>query len=552
MSFIYTLNIFKSFFQIQENYKQILTSVGVIGLVLLAAKINLDVGILQAGMFSFGFFPFFVLGGDGGGGSDGGSTSAAAAGGVTSMSVSGTGVTVSFGNGATFSGSMSANGTFSCSNGLSFSGVGENSNASTPFLMVWNGENYAHENDFLFGKPNTAFADYKSGLKAYAEGIGGDTYLLSSALKVNEQGELKLQIRELEPEESFIDQFELFSLDLKKSEHYVVDGNLTDSYVFDASLAKIVSSHVVQHFHKSQNTFTEAKITNPNLAGGESDQEITMQKDDELVITIPKSAINDKSDTFILVDSYYRDWSIGNQVPFSLLERFSIGSMALGRTLATTAAGITLLATAAVTSIFANDTQQNLQKLVAVPYAHADFPYTGPGGTVGRSLVVSVQDGSIHTYLQTLFPRYVQASQEVVRIPKKIINSLKGEFLTVRVKATKKHKVRSAFVFSGKAQPPELTPLTIESAVARADNSDYSTRLAKKDGDFLATVPGDVVDLTIKDSAKQPDTTRRYVLKAKGFYTRLSAKTYHTIGANWINSLSNDDRRLLKRLRVKV
>ena len=74
---------------------------------------------------------------------------------------------------------------------------------STPFLLTWNGAKFEHENDFLFAKPNSAFSDYEQGLKSYQKGITGDIYLLKNNLVPHENGELKLQIRELEPEESF-------------------------------------------------------------------------------------------------------------------------------------------------------------------------------------------------------------------------------------------------------------------------------------------------------------------------------------------------------------
>jgi len=444
------------------------------------------------------------------------------------------------------------------------------SGASTPFLLTWNGEKYVHENDFLFGKPNTAFANYKLGLEKYKKGIGGDTYILNNELKADEKGELKLQIRELEPEESYIDKFELNALDLNKNEHFIADGNLEDSYVFNIEGSKVLSGEM-HHYHSKQNTFTKTSSAYNQLVQKEGES-LFLHAEDELVMRIPKDSLKSNEDTFILVDSHYRDWSLGNQVPFSSLEYFSIQSLALGRSTVTTLTGIAILASGLA---FGASTVDNnaLQKLIKVPYTYADTPGTydpcgcnnvmsgadheactacsnNSGSNNSRSLVISAGDLHTQTYLQTLFPRYVQASQEVVRIPHKIIKDLKESFLVVRIKATKKHMVKAAFVFQGEAKRPQLTPLSITKAFHKDEEKDYAGQLKSKDSNLLHTIPGNVVELSIKDAPLQPNTTRRYVLKANGFYTRMSLKTHWKVGKDWLKRLAVEDRKLLRRLRL--
>ncbi|OGG85593.1 hypothetical protein A2392_02360 [Candidatus Kaiserbacteria bacterium RIFOXYB1_FULL_46_14] len=414
---------------------------------------------------------------------------------------------------------------------------------STPFLVVWNGEKFVHENDFLFGKPNTVFANYKVGLKKYEQGIGGDTYLLSDQLKTDKDGNLKMQIRELEPEESYIDKFEIGALDLKESEHYVVDGNLVDSYIFDTQEAKAVAGEM-HHYHSKQNVFTavEGAYTSLTPKDGES---ITMQAGDELVIRVSKAQLDPAVDTYVLVDSHFRDWSLGDQVPFSRLERFMIQSVALGQRSATAVAGAAMLASIAFVGITKTDSD-TLAKLLNVPHSYADYTIGDPT----RSLVISAGDSFGQTYLQTLFPRYVQAAQEVVRIPKDVIANLKDEFLTLRVKATKKHKVRAAFAFQGTAHIPKIETLSLQKLADTKTGADYTEQMKEKNGVFLHTIPGDVLDLVIKDTPKVANTKRRYVLRANGFYTRMSAKTTAIVGKNWLERLAPEDRNLLKGLRL--
>ncbi len=411
---------------------------------------------------------------------------------------------------------------------------------STPFLAVWDGKKFVHENDFLFGKPQTAFANYDLGVKAYSKGIGGDTYLLSDTLRADQNGKLKMQIRELEPEESYIDKFSIEAIDLKPTEHFVVDGNLEDSYVFDTEEARSIDGEM-HHYHAKKNISTTVSSSYTTLKSQAGDS-ITLETEDVLVIKVPKTELSTMKDTFILVDSHFRDWTLGEQVPFSRLERFVIQSASLGKKGTTAIAGIAAL----VAMAFIGSDKNNggfLEKLLSVPYTYADY-------VIGKSLVITAGSTTDQTHLQTLFPRYVQAAQEVVRIPKEIIANLKEEFLTLRIRATKKHKVLAAFVFQGTPRKPGVSVLSIEKITNAISNKDYAEQLNDKNGTFLHTIPGDILDVVVKDAPKVVGMTRRYVLRANGFYTRMSAKTASKIGNDWLNRLNPEDRILLKNLRL--
>ena len=442
--------------------------------------------------------------------------------------------------------------------------------SSCPFLLTWDGEEYQHDNDFLLAKPTSLFGSYELGVKAYQAGISGDTYLLKNNLVPDQDGNLKLQIRELEPEESYIDKFTLCAVDLQPTERLVVDGNLVDSYVFDTSQVRVPEQNL-SHFHKKLGSFTQETNAYSGLVAS-GDKDITLQTGDELVVRVPRARLSDNQDYFLLVDSHYRDWTLGNQVPFSTLERFKIGSLALGKKLTTTTAALAVFL--GVMQVPPLDSEQ-LKKVLSLPYAYADTPHTpggnggysqgsyggggkyggaggkyGSGGADGKSLVVSAGDDIKQTYLQTLFPRYVQSSQEVVRIPKRVIKASRGDFLAVRIKATKKHKVRTALVFAGEPKDSNYQPLKTLSAKHSRTSNDYAASLESKTQTFMHTIPGDVVDLKIKDIPRRKGVTRLYVLKADGFYTKLSPKVRNHIGKNWLSRLDTKDRQLLSTLRL--
>lgn len=430
-------------------------------------------------------------------------------------------------------------------------------NSSTPFLSVWNGHKYVNENDFLFGKPNTAFSDFTTGLSGYQEGIGGDTYLLTETLSPDKSGKLKMQVKELEPEESYIDSFSIKAVDLDPDETLVVDGNLTDSYIFNQKEANILSGQTVHHFHPPRGTF-KAIVTANSLS--EKTNDTVLARGDELIIKIPRASLSATKDNYILIESHYRDWTLGEQVPFSRLERFSIGSVALARTTMALASGVAIVAGASLFGMSANQAQAD------TPYAESGYTgqsgysnqsgYSGNYGQSGYSsggscsLVVSIGDSNASHYLQTIFTRYVQASQEVVKIPANVIKNMRDEVVTIKVLATKKHKVSKALVFAADSKKPVYKELSLEKSLHNRTNLDYSQCLKEKNNNFLHTIPGDVVEISFKDVPKIEGKNRRYVLQSHGFYTKLSKATADKIGKNWLKKLLPEDRKLLKHLRL--
>lgn len=485
--------------------------------------------------------PFFILGGGGGGG-----------GAEVSISVQSTSVTLSVNGVAVATGVMGVNGTFSCDNGYSFSGIGPNGTVSTPFLRVWDGKKFVLENDFLFGKPNTCFINKEVGEGQYKSGaIGGDTYVLQTD-PVKSDGLLKMQIREIEPEESFIDSLSILSLDLKPREHLVADGGLKAFHVFDTDKTTTVSDRNVYVSSVGTTTPVPTKLAYNQLGEGYG-RSLILNTGDELVLRVSKTDLSKEDDLFILVDSHYRDWTLGHEVPFTLSEKLGMKVHSLARTSFSFAAGSMMF----IAGLFGFLTRDS----GPTAYTHADVPHPCAGpqcdpnvGCVGpqcwpqgRSLVVSVQDGARSLYLETIFPRYAQASQEVVKIPKDFLISLKAEFFTVRIHATKKHKVRAAFVFAGRSITRETKPLELVSAFHRRLRSEIKDHLTVKDGRYAETVPGDVIDLAWRPvGSVAAGTSRRYILKADGFYTRLSDAKHNLVGDDWYRKLDKGDRRILR------
>lgn len=428
--------------------------------------------------------------------------------------------------------------------------------SSTPFLKTWNGFRFEHENDFLFGKPQTAFKSYEEGLAAYQHGIGGDTYILNNKI-VEEGGKIKMEIHEIEPEESYIDSLQLAAIDLNPHELLVVNGNLRELHVFDTKKVTTISTPDILHVNAKTRQHTHSRLAYTQMGELQSGSEVTLATNDELILKIPKATLQQNdSESYILVDSYFRDWTLGKDVPFSFAEQLSIQASTLGRRIATTAVGVVVLATGfmSVTERSHTDASlkevlrtphvvsQSLTKVVGIEKAYADTPHNS------KSLVVAAQIGNELVHLETLFPRFVQASQEVVKIPRELISKLKDEYLYIRIRATKKHIVRAAFVFSGVSSTPKITPLTLKYAYHSREQKDYAQELQVSNKNFLHTEPADVVSLTYVAPENKPSDhmVRKYVLQAQGFYTRMSKVTKQKLGDRWYQKLAIDDRRLLK------
>lgn len=173
------------------------------------------------------------------------------------------------------------------------------SGSSTPLLKSWNGSRYTVENDFLFGSPISFFTSRAGGEAALQEPtFSGDKYLLQN-LQVDANGQAKLLIKEIEPEESFYEKIQLRTLSTNSKQNVYVTHDYGDALVFDAE----------------EQRKGALKITSdiPEEPG-----DITLKKGDSLYFKVKKREGNSN---YLLINSYFRDWILGDSVPFSLFDK---------------------------------------------------------------------------------------------------------------------------------------------------------------------------------------------------------------------------------------
>ncbi len=367
-----------------------------------------------------------------------------------------------------------------------------------------------------------------------------------------------------------------------------------------------------------------------------------LQTHDEILLTLPVSQLPTE-DVWVSVNAHFRDWTIGEKIPFTALDTFHIQTQALAQAMpsATLGAlvglgsflGLTNSAQADVPyaqssyvgpysqgsyyaqgsytvysqgsysaysqSSYAGYNQSGYyaqssygysqsgyyaQGSYAVYsqssytvysqsgyYSQSSYTYSQSGYysqgsyisqsayqgtyTSTKSLVLTAEVNGEVTYLQTLFPRYIQASQEVVRIPREIIAKALGTVLTVRIKATKRHKVRSAFLFKGNSLTETdivtTQSLPVKSVYHAREQKEVREVLSNPDQNFVHTLPGDVINVQLEDVPAIAGMDRHYVLKARGFYTQMSDEVRKEIGTTWYRKMDKEGRSLLKRLRAQ-
>lgn len=204
-----------------------------------------------------------------------------------------------------------------------------------------------------------------------------------------------------------------------------------------------------------------------------------------------------------------------------------------------------------------------------IPTAHADFPVGGDGcggfggdGCAGGcdsggdgadggscSLVVEYWNGVSFVPLDIYLPRYYQPTLNTITVPTHAIQP-SGE-VHLRVTATKRHKV----YFSGLVAPkkyisPRTERFSVKKAFHKREGKDYTEILNKsRSGEYLHTIPGDVVDITFEvgESKILKSEQESYVLRAGGVYTALSKEARQEAG-DWVSRLDPESRAFLENL----
>ncbi len=148
-----------------------------------------------------------------------------------------------------------------------FSGCGGDTATITPYLYVWNGQDYLKDSDFLFGMPATYFKDFDEGLAHYTAGKVGDELYVLQEKPVVGNGLYKFQIREIDQEESRIDYFDIQKIGHSKNTELITDNEFKELYAVEKDSLTIFEAPVSREIVKTADA-TEVLMNYDNRGSG--------------------------------------------------------------------------------------------------------------------------------------------------------------------------------------------------------------------------------------------------------------------------------------------
>ena len=367
---------------------------------------------------------------------------------------------------------------------------------STPYLFSNVNGNYLIENDFM----NTFFqADgmtIEDTEKAYKNNEVGTTfseneiYLIKNNPTVVDN-KLKLQIKELEPEESNIDQIKLFK---------VVHDKNTAAFASDTIYGSKSELRNAQ-----LNEFEPISCIDNNgedcLASVLSEDKNYLQKDygDYIILKFKPSV----GDNYLYINSWLNEY-----VPeFNKCEKFG-----------------------------------DYEKC----YMSEKIAVYVPGGD--RSLKFSLSKNSEWNQIGQDFHTHGLRSGEYRQIPVKEYVDKDG-FVTLKIEWTAEHIVDKISIMDAATKPYKIETLKLISAKHSKDG-EVKDKLNQKDFNYAHTVRGDTIDLEFDAGTLEPDENEAvdYFFESKGFYYGLRTYLYPNVDTsdsykeeiiNYVNELNN-------------
>lgn len=411
-------------------------------------------------------------------------------------------------------------------------GDGSGGSWSTPFLAVWDGKEYKIENDFLFGKPRSYFADFSEGKRNYESGwVSPDLYKIQSPFKPKE-GKLSFQIREIEPEESFINGLTLLRVIHPVGSEVIVDSDYRKFHVFERkSLEENLIAPKILLNKAGQDLI---HLTNINAFWKDSDGEVLFDKDD--YVDLAFNNLERGAKYLLALKSRYRVWMMGENPEPLVQARSIIQSFIDSRILKPAAVAGLMIFWPWLTG--STGWLTNMLFISSCGSAGSDGSAGSSAGDGqapgGRCLQVFYKSGyGGHSYTGTVEPRGWHYSLECLELPREsVLNS--GE-MHLRILATERHYVGFIGLIKELTEiPSKLETLGIRYAYHHRLRGEVTDLLRYQSSGYLQTIPGDVVDIEFDTSKIDLTNSEQetYLIRAAGFYTYLSPESKKLAG-NW-------------------
>lgn len=438
----------------------------------------------------------------------------------------------------------------SCSDSCN-SGDGSDGTSSSPFLFCFDGAGYRVENDVLVG-PRTYVETPEQGRAQYTDGRGGmDSYRIDGGRLQAVEGKVKLALKEIEPEETFLDRLRLTKLVHPKGLLFAAQPSREESLAFSQSELEQTRGvkDIVLHATRKESGAIATALHK------EASEEYFLESGDSFEL---RGVLTDTSTPALFcLRSRYRDWvagrieSLEHTVQNTVLPKEGVrsplqlvraGAMLVMMPLVWVASSIGLGGSSE------SDDISTLTKHFGFRSASADSPHYG-----SKSLVVDYWDWARGYFVQlaVVQPRYQKAVLEAVELPEAARDE-QGN-IHIRVTATKRHAVDLAtFVVPSHIHTEsdfEQTELSLTEATH--SRKDVVTDLTKKDAAetdrYTHLVPGDVLELEFSEEntdLKEGHVTS-YVLELDGFYSKLTPEG-EALAGDWTKKLDKASYEQLK------
>lgn len=404
---------------------------------------------------------------------------------------------------------------------------------STPFIAIYDGAQYRLENDFLFGKPSSYFADQTIGKKAYLEQkITPDLYKIQKS-PTPKDGKLLMQVQEIEPEESFIGNLALERIIHPEDTEILTDANLNTYWI----LRRTVFEKAIALPKRYGRTNSENEhISSPSLIW-----QSNIKEDPHLFFSEPGESrtfsfrgLNPKEKTYLVVKSRYRDY-VNN--PPEKLEKITFKnffSAIAPRIRSAAAAGIILLV-----GIWLQ------KKLPGVNLIYTTIPvFFGVQGAC--CFVYEYRTGNQYRPIGIHSVRAWQYNTELIEIPRGAIGA-NGK-VEIKLTAAKRHAlgfvgvIQNESIAAASVAPIRKEEIFPSRAYHHRLKKEAAGTLKKSRGnELLHAIPGDIIDIEFEAPEKKLKKHEKetYLLRASGFYTHLTEEGAARAG-NWKEHLSEE------------
>lgn len=427
--------------------------------------------------------------------------------------------------------------------------------SSTPFLCVWDGIKFVLENDVLING-DSFFETYAQGINAYMPGTAKtrDCYMLKSVQP--KDGTIAFQIKEIEPEESFIDSVTLSQIAIPAGHMLMQNNNHDGFHIFPKD--DVVSQRGITHARAHVLGHDSKEIATSDQ---EHAEEQFIEEGESVIFRAHVDITHESEQPVLVVMSRYRDWVAGEIAALEENKRdhYIVSPLQMIRSGVLLSVAAVLWVAQSISGTFSDASKQAddanvLAQSFGFRTVHADAPGGGGGGNSGggHSLLIAYQspiDGT-YTPLSIVYPRSTKAITDSLIIPREAI--AQDGTVCIKITATKRHAISSIAMFvpreikTEKDVAQNIVPM--RHARHHRLNQDVTHDITHtRDGSFLHTVPGDVVDITFESAPNQEQTDMHYhyMLTFDGFYTQLSPDGKKLAGDGWVDKLDSDSRQRL-------